>query len=156
MKNAIWDHARGWAEKVQFSCLALCFCCIRSRSQISPQLTNDPSYWGPWWGFIDLGSWKPYLWNIILAPISHPIDLLPYPMHSKYLQWCLEHSKYSRKILLTRWSWGLRLKESFCVRGWESGAVGTAPHTSWRNRGRRRPRRLERDLESENLGWISH
>ena len=37
-------------------------------------------------------------------------DLLPTPMHSKYLQWCLEHSKYSIKHLLTRWSWGLRLK----------------------------------------------
>lgn len=37
-------------------------------------------------------------------------DLLPTPMHSKYLQWYLEHRKYSIKYLLNQWSWGLRLK----------------------------------------------
>ena len=33
-----------------------------------------------------LGSWKPYLWNIILAPISHPtgIFFLPLCISSTY------------------------------------------------------------------------
>ena len=70
----------GWAKKVQFSCLALCFCCASvTFSDISPA-----DKWSfllrPLMGFIDLGSWKPYLWNIILAPISHPIGIFFLPL----------------------------------------------------------------------------
>lgn len=84
-------------------------------------------------------------------------DLLPTPMHSKYLQWCLEHSKYSIKYWLTRWSWGLRLKRVLlCSRLgiWSCGQSHPTLLGGTEEGGDQGD--LERDLESENLGWISH
>lgn len=100
--------------------------------------------------FIDLGSWKPYLWNIILAPISHPIGIFfLLPMHSKYLQWSLKHSKILVDSMILR----IETKKSPSV--FEAGNLSCGQSHPTLLGGTEEggdQGDLERDLESENLG----
>lgn len=133
----------GW--KVQFSCLALCFCCISvTFSDISP--ADKWSFLLKFlMSFIDLGSWKPYLWNIILALSPTPWGSSSYPyFHSSTYNGAWNTVKY----WLTRWSWGLRLKRVLlCSRLGIWSVRQSLPHTSWRNREEGDQGDLERDLE---------
>lgn len=158
MKNAIWDHARvGGLKRYNFPAWHFVFVVLVSRSQISPQLTNDPSYWGPD-EFYRLGLLETiFMEHNSGSHLPPHRDLLPTPMHSKYLQWCLEHSKYSIKYWLARWSWGLRLKRVLlCSRLgiWSCGQSHPTLLGGTEEGGDQGD--VERDLESENLGWISH